>query len=315
MKYIYVLLAASMGILAACSRLNEFGPDQKTGLDEGELVERVIFEVPALRYLGEEGETRVSFSQEGDNDIMFGWEESDTVGIYPNQGAQVFFSMEDGVGTNVASFNGGGWALRDNSTYYCYYPFVGNMYLDRNAIPVSFENQVQSVVSNYEGVRFYLASGGTSSSSGSLRFTFQMLNTMIRIKAIGLPAGTYTKLSLTTDEEVFVQKGSFGLENLTITGKTYSNSLEVSLKDFTLAEESTEENPALIYLTSAPVDLTGKTVTIRIFSSDGIAYIEERSSTKNYEANAWGGMRCDHLVKESNMENPYDTGHEIGLDD
>ena len=304
MKYPYVFLAASVGILAACSQVNEFDAEQKTKLEEGKLVERVIFEVPALRFLGEDGGTRASLST-GDDFIHFAWEESDTVGIYPNQGAQVFFSMAEGVGTNVATFDGGGWALRENSTYSCYYPFVGNMYLHRDAIPVSFDNQEfspanqeQADMPSYGDIRFFLASEGTTSESGSLRFHFDILNTVIRIKACGLPAGTYTKLSLTTEDSLFVKEGSFGLEERIITGKTYSNSLEVSLKNFTLTEASTEENPALVFLTSAPVDLSGKTVAVRIYSDDNSVYRCEKTPTYPYQAHGMGGLMCN-MVKES----------------
>ena len=298
-------------MLAACSGLNEFDPEKNVHSEEGELVEQVVFEVPAIRFLGEDGSTRASLSQEQEapEDIIFGWEAEDTVGIYPNKGAQVYFSMAGGIGTNVAIFDGGGWALRENSTYSCYYPFVGDMYLKPNAIPVSFAGQEftptsqeqtdeQASLPKYQGVRFSLASTGNSTSSGSLRFTFQMLNTVIRIKAFGLPEGTYTKLSLSTDEPLFVQKGSFGLESMEIAGETFSNSLEVSLKDFTLTESSSEDNPALIYLSAAPVDLRGKTLTVKIYSSDGTAYQCEKHPGIAYEANSWVGLPCD-LVKES----------------
>lgn len=296
MKFTCVLAAASLGLLAACSGLNEIDLEKDPILDDGELVERVVFEVPLIRSLGEDEETRASLSQEGD-DINFVWEVTDTVGIYPDQGAQVFFSMKDGVGTNVASFDGGGWALRQKSTYSCYYPFVGNIYLDRDAIPVSFANQEQAGISGHEGVRFFLASEGTSSASGALRFDFQILNTVIRIRAIGLPAGTYTKLSITTDDPMFVEKGTFGLEDMKITGKTYSNSLDISLKDFTLTETSTDSNPVFVYLTSAPVDLRGKTVTVRVYSDDA-TYKCTVTPQKAFEANAWGGWRCE-MEKES----------------
>ena len=75
MKYTYFLMAASVGMLVACSGFKESDLDEKTPLDEGELVERVIFEVPELRYLGEDGETRATLSQEEDmGGIRFGWE-------------------------------------------------------------------------------------------------------------------------------------------------------------------------------------------------------------------------------------------------
>ena len=300
MKYAYLFLAASIGMLAACSGLIELDSEKNAIPEEGELVERVIFEVPELRYLGEDGETRASLSQEGDDGIRFGWEATDTVGIYPDQGAQVYFSMAGGVGSNSATFDGGGWKLRQESTYSCYYPFVGNMYLKRDAIPVSFVNQEQVGLSNYKGVRFFLASEGTSSSNGNLQFTFEYLNTVIRVKAIGLPAGTYTKLSLTTDDDLFVQDGTFGLEDMKITGKVFSNTLELSLKDFTLTETSTEVNPVVVYLTSAPVDLTGHTVIVRFYSEDGSTYgCKKNTISKAYGAGDWGGLKCDEIVKES----------------
>lgn len=303
MKYTYFLMAASVGMLVACSGFKESDLDEKTPLDEGELVERVIFEVPELRYLGEDGETRATLSQEEDmGGIRFGWEATDTVGIYPDQGAQVYFSMADGVGSNEATFNGGGWKLRQESTYSSYFPFVGSMYLKRDAIPVSFVNQEQVGLSNYKGVRFYLASQGTSQPDGSLKFEFQYMNTVIRVKAIGLPAGTYTKLSLTTDDDLFVQEGTFGLGDMKITGKTYSNTLEISLKDFTLTEPSTDANPVLVYLTSAPVDLTEHDVTVRMYSEDGSAYLIRRYiPSKSYDAGDWGSVRSDQngIVKET----------------
>ena len=297
-KSALVLMAASVGLLVACSDLNETDFYEKTV--DGNLVEQVIFEAPVIRFLEDDIETRASLSQEGNNDIQFSWEATDTVGVYPDKGSQVFFETVDGVGTNVAHFDGGGWALRENSTYSAYYPFVCNMKLDRNAIPVSFTGQEQTGVSNYSGVRFYLASQGTSSSTGSLRFKFLMLNTVFRLKAYDLPAGSYSKLSITTDDPLFVQQGTFGLDDLTIKGKTYSNTLEISLKDFKLTETSTTQNPVLFYLTAAPVDLRGHKVTIQIYSDDGSVYKCEKTPGVSHDAGAWVGWNCvmeDESVK------------------
>ena len=310
MKYARLLVAASLGMLAACSGLNE-------AVQDGELVDQVIFEVPVLRSLGEDGATRASLTQDEDDAIHFAWEATDTVGIYPDQGAQVFFEMTDGAGTNIAVFDGGGWALRKESTYSCYYPFSGSIYLKRDAIPVSFADQKQAGVSDYTGIRFYLASESTKSASGALRFSFQYLNTIIRIKPVGLPAGTYTKLSISTEEPLFVQKGSFGLDDMTIVGEVFSNSLEVSLKDFTLTEASSDENPVFVFLTSAPVDLTGKTVTVQVLSEDGIVYTCEKTPSYAYEAAGWGALRCEMKKIEpepvGNMESLDDTDDEIDI--
>ena len=292
MKRAVFLMAASVGMLAACSGLNETDFRDKTIPEGGEVVERVVFETPVIPSLGEDGATRIALEQEGEGEINFNWEALDTVGIFPDKGSQVYFEMAGGVGTNVVHFDGGGWALRQDFHYSCYYPFVCDMKLNRDAIPVSFVGQVQTGVSDYKGMRFCFAAEGTTPSSGEVRFIFKMLNTIIRIKAIGLPAGTYSKLSLTTDEPLFVQQGTFGLEDMSITGKTYSNTLEISLKDFTLEEASTEANPVLVYFASAPVDLSGHPVTIQAYSEDGSVYKCEKTPTIIYEAGRWGGLKC-----------------------
>lgn len=250
--------------------------------------------------MGEDGETRASLSQKGEEKVQFAWEATDTVGIYPDKGAQVYFEMDRGVGTNTAHFDGGGWALKENSIYSCYYPFVCDMKLKRDAIPVSFVNQKQTGLSNYKGVRFYLASKGTSSESGALQFKFEMLNTILRVKAIGLPAGTYTKLSLTTEDPSFVQEGIYSIDDRIITGKTYSNTMEVSLEDFTLTETTTEATPALIYFAAAPVDLRGKAVTIRIYSDDDRIFTSVKTPTKPCDGGSWYGFKC--TMEESSVK-------------
>ena len=293
MKRAVFLMAASVGMLAACSGLNETDFRDKSIPEGGDVVERVVFEAPVIPSLGEDGATRIALGQERDEEINFSWEALDTVGIFPDKGSQVYFEMADGVGTSIVQFDGGGWALRQDSHYSCYYPFVCDMKLKRDAIPVSFVGQVQTGVSDYRGMRFCFAAEGTTPSLGEVRVRFKMLNTIIRIKAIGLPPGTYSKLSLTTDEPLFVQQGTFGLEDMSITGKTYSNTLEISLKDFTLEETSTEENPVLVYFASAPVDLSGHPVIIQAYSEDGSVYKCEKTPTKTYEAGRWGGLKCN----------------------
>ena len=297
--HVVSLIAASAAMLAACSH-NEIDFQEEVSHDKGDLVERVIFEAPDIHYMGEDGETRASLSQKGEEKVQFAWEATDTVGIYPDKGAQVYFEMDRGVGTNTAHFDGGGWALKENSIYSCYYPFVCDMKLKRDAIPVSFVNQKQTGLSNYKGVRFYLASKGTSSESGALQFKFEMLNTILRVKAIGLPAGTYTKLSLTTEDPSFVQEGIYSIDDRIITGKTYSNTMEVSLEDFTLTETTTEAKPALIYFAAAPVDLRGKAVTIRIYSDDDRIFTSVKTPTKPCDGGSWYGFKC--TMEESSVK-------------
>ena len=104
-------------------------------------------------------------------------------------------------------------------------------------------------------------------------------------------------VTLTTDESLFVQQGTFGLDDMAIKGKTYSNELEITLKDFTLSEASTEQNPVLIYLATAPVDLRGHKLFVRAYAEDGSMYECVRTPGTPCQAHSWVGFKC--VMKES----------------
>ena len=119
----FLFLVASIFILVACSGFEQSIPEEITSAD-GDLVEKVVFEVLPIK--DEDGfETKASAVPDG-GVVGFAWEATDTIGIYPDKGFQGYFSMENGAGTNSASFDGGSWALKKNSTYVSYYPFVAD---------------------------------------------------------------------------------------------------------------------------------------------------------------------------------------------
>jgi hypothetical protein len=286
MKHL-LLFATSIYLLAACS-----GFEQYEALKDiqyaGDVVERVIFDVLPLKDI-DEPETKASAVPSADGRIVsFQWEVTDTVGIFPDTGSQIYFTMEDGVGSSSAVFTGGGWALKNNSTYVSYYPFVADFYLKSNKIPLSFTGQKQvGTTAPFVGARYYLASDATSSDNGVLSFTYNTLNTIINVKAT-LPAGTYVKATLTLDDPLFVEEGTYDLASKTITGTKYSRTLEIDLEDFTL----TEQSQVPIYIMSAPVDMANKVVTVKIYRSDGKKYRCLKTPPSPYQAGVRYGLVC-----------------------
>ena len=294
MKRFY-FLAASLGLLAACSGLEQPEQDLLMNNDES-LVEKVVFDVLPIKD-GDGFETRASAVPNGSS-VSFAWEVTDTVGIFPDKGSQAFFSMESGAGTSSASFDGGGWALKQGTSYISYYPLVGKFYLDRTKIPVSFIGQKQIGTSSpFHGARYFLTTEPTSSENGVLRFSYKTLNTIINVNAT-LPAGTYTKASLTVSEPLFVEEGTYSLDEQTIVGKTYSNTLKIDLEDVTI----TSQGVLPIYFMSAPVDLKGKEVTVKVISSDGKKYECVKTPSKSYAAGTRYGLTCDNM-EQSNAGN------------
>lgn len=281
--------------LAACSGFEQVDPQI---VNSGEnLIEKVVFDVLPIKD-GDVIETRASAIPNG-GVVAFGWEATDTVAIFPESGSQVYFTIdESNVGKSTASFDGGGWALKPNHNYISYYPFVGDIYLKRNKIPVSFTGQKQIGTSSpLNGARYVLATDPATSENGVLRFSYNTLNTIINVNAT-LPAGTYTKASLTVSDPLFVEEGTYSLDDQTIVGTKYSTTLKIDLEDVTLTRQGTIP----IYFMSAPVDLKNKEVTVKIISSDGKKYECVKTPSKTYEAGTRYGLTCDNM-QQSNAGN------------
>ena len=291
MKRSLFILAACVGFLAACSNYEAIDLQK-----EGDLVEKVIFEVLPIKD-GDTVDTKASAIPDG-SIVNFAWEATDTVGIYPDRGAQVYFVTEGNAGSSSISFDGGGWALKNGSSYSSYYPFVGDVYLERDNIPVSFVGQKQvGITSPFDGARYFLATEPTTSSNGILRFSYNTLNTIINVNAT-LPAGTYTNISLIADEPLFVEEGTYSLSDREIVGKTYSNTLSMDLEDVTLTQQATIP----IYIMSAPVNLKDKNVIVRITSESGSIYKCSKTPSKIYEAGTRYGLSCS-MQKDADIIN------------
>lgn len=247
---------------------------------------KVSFEV--CRYdIEEDCATKTSISG-GTN---FVWSAGDTVGIYPDSGGQVYFSMKDGAGAQYASFDGGGWEFKTGALYYGYYPFNADMYLDKTHIPVSYRYQRQEGINSTEhiGEKDFMYTAPTSSTNGSLDFSFNHLSCIIRPR-LTLPAGIYTKLSIVIEEKLFAIEGYYSLESTSpaIVGTSFSNTIDLMLDNVTL----TEQTQFLTYLMAAPVELTGEKVRIIVYNDAGKQYVYEKTPSFTYTAGKICGLTC-----------------------
>lgn len=281
-------------LLSACSHIEQSVP--KDIILDGDIVEKVVFDVLPIKD-GDDPETKASAVPSADGKTVgFAWELEDMVGIYPDKGSQIYFKIEDGAGSSSASFDGGGWALKQKASYVSYYPFVADFFLSRDAIPISFSGQKQvGTTPPFSGAKYVLASAPATSENGVLRFTYNTLNTIVNVNAT-LPAGTYTKASLTVDEPLFKEEGTFSLDDMEIVGTKFSNTLEIELENVTLTEEGTIP----IYIMSAPVDLSGKDVVVRIQSSEGKTYKCVKNPSKEYLAGTRYGLTCAMQIDQPN---------------
>lgn len=221
------------------------------------------------------------------------WTLSDTLGIFPQTGAQVYFNTTV-EGSTQTSFDGGGWGFKNGVNYYSYYPFIGDIYLDRRHIPISFGNQVQEGVTDTNiGESCFMYTSPTSAATGSLNFQYHLLPAMMRVRAT-LPAGTYTNLAITAPSSVFVIDGWYDLMAATpvITPTRMSNQISTRLKNFTLTSQTQVE----IYLMLAAVNLQGVNITVSILNSEQTEYQQQKTPSGPWNAGLLSGLTCNDMV-------------------
>ena len=303
-KYSIFLLVAFVVVVSACN------VEQLESSSSFQTIEFIVPDIPF--YPDDEPATKAALRT---SPIGFLWEATDTVGIFPNQGSQVFFSMENGVGTNSASFDGGGWALKESSTYYSYFPLVGQFYLNPKFIPVSFEGQKQfDATSPISSVRFYLAATGASDGAGALTFNYSILNVILNVNCT-LPSGVYTDLTLTTENDLFTSEGYFNLFASTpsIVSTKKVSTLSLALDNISL----TEETVLPLYIMLAPVNLNGVSITVTVTESTGRKYVCEKIPSKAYLAGSRYGLTCNNFTEYA-AEYPEGVGNSdtsLGSDD
>ena len=250
-------------------------------------IDRISFTVDDFSVLDDDPQTRTSIQ----NGSEFIWAAGDTVGIYPNTGAQIYFAMESGAEAKSAVFDGGGWDFKPSANYYSYYPFIGNIYLDRHRIPVSYtgQNQTGTAGVSHIGPYDYLYTPSTSSENSQLNFSYKHLGCIIRPK-LTLPEGNYTKLAITAPDKVFVKSGWFDLQSEfpAIVASEYTDQISIDLEGVS----SDGSTPFYVYLMSAPVNLKGTEITVSVLNDKKKEFQCKKTPSVDYAASIIGGLTC-----------------------
>lgn len=208
------------------------------------------------------------------NKAEFSWSSSDVVGIFPNEGTQVRFpivdgQVENGTSTKEANFTGGGWAVKQASTYMAYYPFLSDMELDKTSIPVDYSGQVQngSGSTNHLASFDFMAASAQSPTQGEISFDFEHLGCLFEFEMSVPKTGDYTSLIISTDGQ-FAVKGNVDITAGTpsVVGSEWRNEFEVKLEN---VKVNNEGDIVDIFAMIPPVDLSSHEITVRLKGPHG----------------------------------------------
>ena len=241
-------------------------------LDTSDFITNVLITADDVQMAESESYTRTDLTL-ASGALQFAWAAEDVVGIYPNEGDQVSFPMTKGAGTKSANFDGGGWAVKSSCTYAAYFPYsVDNTTYGRSytALPLSYTGQRQTANSStaHLGDYDYMVATASAPSDGSIAFNFTHINSFLYIQLTTPDAATFTKLTLATDDDLFVEEATVNIATGVITPTETSESLVLDLDNISVAASGT----LYAWLAVAPTDLSGKTLTATLTTSEGYSY-------------------------------------------
>lgn len=231
----------------------------------------------------EESLTRTAYNISEQSGFQTLWAAGDVLGIYPIGGDQVSFPISDGVGTTIAKFDGGSWALRGNYKYAAYYPFSTDCYtINQEAIPVNFVGQVQTgnnTTTHLAGYDFMAAAATQPSSNGSVDLAFNHVGCFLRMQLTMPEPAIFTELTITAGNQVFSTKGVVNLSQATpsFSPVVTTKQLSLGLMDVRTTNANQE---IVLYMMVAPDDLSDCSLSFCVKDNNGNKYSQTAAGKK-----------------------------------
>lgn len=224
------------------------------------------------------------------------WVTGDSIGIYPNEGDQLSFRILQG-GSKTCTFDGGGWAMKSSSSYTAYSPFDRSYYYEeKDALPISMLGQKQNGNDNSDHLGAYdiQVAKGDKPVQGSLTFSFERKVALVRMELKAPKAATWVSVSLESDA-FFTTEASM---NLSLTTPTIEAKKTAKTITLTFSEvKTTSDNLNIIaYMMLLPVNLTGKTLAVKLTDNEGNVYTANASivnNKTNFTANSARWIQAD----------------------
>ena len=276
MKKQVLIIATALATLAGCTSNLEPVPEP-----QGESIFATI-EQPALPF-----QTK-SFSWDN-NALKFTWGPGENVVIFGREGnrgksdAALLRTLTSGEASSKLESKG--FQLMDGINYYAFIPAYNFVITsDFRSIPMTFEGQRQDVKNSTAMLKYYdYACAKATKASGANSLEFNLKNQVGWIVVEHLfteETKGVTSLTLSTTDPLFTSSCTLDATNSTISGNKYSTSLTLTLGtaagfDFDKGEYS------MSFFTTAPVDLSGKELTITAHKSDGTSEILLRKTLGN----------------------------------
>ncbi len=282
MKKQVLIIATALATLAGCTSNLEPVPEP-----QGEGIFATI-EQPALPF-------QTKTLNWDNNALKFSWGSGENVVVFGKEvnsreaDAALLRTLTSGAASSKLESKG--FQLMDGINYYAYIPAAKfDITTDFRYIPLTFEGQRQTANNNTYHLKSYdYACAQATKASGANSLEFNLKNQVGWIVVEHLfteETKGVTSLTLSTTDPLFTSSCSLDATTSTISGNKYSTSLTLTLGtaagfDFDKGEYS------MSFFTTAPVDLSGKELTITAHKADGtsIVLLQKTLSDCNIQKN------------------------------
>ena len=218
----------------------------------------------------DENESRTAINI-GPGGGAFTWADKDTVGIFPDEGAQAYFPMVNGAGTKSAVFTGGGWALKNSFKYVAYFPYnFFNRSLDKISVDYCGQVQYGDASTAHLGNYDFMAAAANTPSNNNVNFAFKHLGAVIEMNVCIPKKGDVSQLKLIypayANGTEFIEKGIINLADAVpaVKGVTTSKNLIVRTENF---KTSKDYQNVKIYFMMAPRNLKGVNIQAEVINN------------------------------------------------
>ena len=280
MKRHFLAITGAIAALAGCTSTLE-----PTAEPEGEGIFATI-EQPTLPL-----QTK-SLSWENDA-LKFTWGKYENVVVSGDKDVALLRTMN--AGEQSSKLESKGFQLMDGVNYYAFIPAYNfNITTDITSIPLTFEGQRQDKNNNTAHLKYYdYACAAATKAEGSNSLEFKLQNQVAWIVVEHLfteETQGVTSITLSTEDKLFTSSAKLDLTKSDY--RKYSDNKTSSLTLY-LGEEKangldfSKGEYMRAFFTTAPVDLTGKKLTITANKADGssVELLKKTSDACNIEKN------------------------------
>lgn len=260
MKKQMMAAMCALAVLAACSETSEeLVPEVKGEGVYATIEQPVSVDTKSLAY--ENGK------------LVFTWAEGEKVVVFGNKDAASFNSLTSG--EKSTKLESEGFTLKDNVNYYACLPaYTIPAATQSTSVPVTFMGQRQTANSNSDHLKsFDYACASATKAAGENSISFELKNQVAWIvldHTFTDATNNVTSVTINTDEDLFVTKGTLDVTTSTITEGTKDRKITLNLGEEGGNGLSFAAGEAFRgFFTLNPVDLSGKTLTFTATTKSG----------------------------------------------